>query len=222
MNLQSTLEFLMELQVNNERNWFKANEKKFRKAQSLFEAFIDDVIRELRKLDDSIDVQKAKECTFRIYRDVRFSHNKEPYKTNMGAFIAKGGRKSDFAGYYVHIEPEKSFIGGGIYAPQPEYLQAIRQAIYTDPEPLKKIIYARDFVQTFGEMGMDKLKTAPKGFSRDFPDIDLINNRHFVVGCDVSNEFWVESDPLKGALDIFKKQFQFNQYLNSIIIKAKS
>lgn len=220
--LKDTLHFLIELQVNNDRNWFKANEKKFRLAQSSFESFIHSLIPELRAMDSSIDVTHAKECTFRIYRDTRFSGNKQPYKNNMGAFIARGGRKSPFAGYYVHFEPDQSFVGGGIYAPEPKYLQAIRENIYKDPEPLKKIIYDPDFVSTFGEMGMDKLKTAPKGFSRDFPDIELINNRHFVVSRMVDNEFWVENDPLSGVMEWFSRQYSFNQYLNQIIEKTKS
>jgi uncharacterized protein (TIGR02453 family) len=219
MNLQQPLEFLMHLQVNNDRNWFKENEKLYQNAKTLFENYIDTLIVELKRMDDSIDVAKAKDCTFRIFRDVRFSHNKEPYKTNFGAFIARGGRKSPYAGYYIHLQPDESFLGGGIYMPQAAYLNAIRQTIFRDPESFKAIIFDPGFRSVFGEIFGEKLKTAPKGFPKDWPDIDLIRNKHYAVSHPVDNEFWVESDPVEGAMEVFQKQYEFNQYLNRIVEK---
>lgn len=220
MNLQQALEFLMELQVNNNRSWFKENEKKYKAAKANFESFIDTLIPSLKLLDDSIDVENAKACMFRIFRDVRFSKNKEPYKNNFGAFIAKGGRKSVFSGYYIHMEPESSFLGGGIYMPQAPYLLAIRTAIFKNPENYKKIIQNPAFVETFGGIFGEKLKTAPKGFPKDWPDIELIRNKHYAVSHEVANEFWVEGDPLAGALEVFQKQVAFNRYLNEIVAKV--
>lgn len=220
MNLQQPLEFLMELQVNNNRNWFKENEKKYKTAKSAFESFINALIPELKQIDGGIDVENAKACMFRIFRDVRFSKNKEPYKNNFGAFIAKGGRKSVFSGYYIHMEPESSFLGGGIYMPQPPYLLAIRTAIYKDPETYKTIIQDPGFVKTFGGIFGDKLKTAPKGFPKDWPDIELIRNKHYAVSHSVDNEFWVEGDPLLGAVEVFQRQVAFNRYMNEIVEKV--
>jgi uncharacterized protein (TIGR02453 family) len=217
MNLQKSLEFMMELEVNNDRNWFKDNDQKYRIAKASFESFIDELIPPLKKMDGTIDIENSKPCMFRIFRDVRFSKNKAPYKTNFGAFIAKGGRKSNFAGYYVHLQPEQSFLGGGVYMPEAPYLKAIRTSIFKDPARFKSIISNTDFKTTFGDVYGEKLKTAPKGFPKDFPDIDLLKNKHYVVTHPVANEFWLGDDPVNAALAIFKKQFEFNQYLNEVI-----
>ena len=217
MNLKSSMEFLMELEVNNERNWFKENEKNYREARGSFESFINELIPALKKMDESIDLEDAKSCMFRIYRDVRFSKNKDPYKTNFGAFIAKGGRKSTFAGYYVHMQPDQSFLGGGIYMPQPPYLKAIRNAIFRDAARYKAIINKAEFKSVFEGVYGEKLKTAPKGFPKDFPDIDLLRNKHYAVTHPVDNEFWIKGDPVVSAMKVFEKQFEFNQYLNEIV-----
>jgi uncharacterized protein (TIGR02453 family) len=218
--MKNALNFLIHLKLNNERNWFKENEKFYQSAKTEFTDFIDSLIPVLKSIDDTIDVESSKECLFRIYRDVRFSKNKEPYKTNFGAFIAKGGRKTVNAGYYIHFEPDQSFIGGGIYMPQPNYLKAIRTNIYNDPDSFKKILNEKKFKDLFGGIEGEKLKTAPKGFPKDFPDLDLIKNKHFVVSKKVSNEFWLSGDLVQKVADIFKEQYPLNSYLNKIAEKV--
>ena len=222
MSLQNSLEFLMELQVNNDRNWFKENEKKYKAAKASYEEFIDQLIPELKKMDKTIDVENAKSCMFRIFRDVRFSKNKEPYKTNFGAFIAKGGRKSSFAGYYLHMQPEESFLGGGIYMPPPNILKAIRTAIFNNPSEYKSLIDAQEFSGSFDMFHGDRLKTAPKGFPKDWPDIELLRNKHYAVSHRVDNEFWVKGNPVEKAVEIFNNQYALNSYLNAIVGKAIS
>jgi len=218
--MKNVIDFLIHLKVNNDRNWFKENDALYRNAKAEFEAYIDKLIPELKNMDSSIDVESAKSCTFRIFRDVRFSKNKEPYKTNMGGYISKGGRKSVFAGYYVHFEPDASFLGGGIYMPQSPYLKAIRTAIYNDTESFKTIINDPDFKTTFKGIHGEKLKSAPRGFSKDFPDLELIKNKHYAVGKDVSNDFWIKGDPVAKAMKIFQVQYKFNNYLNKIVEKV--
>jgi len=218
--MKNALNFLIHLKLNNERNWFKENEKFYQSAKTEFTDFIDSLIPVLKSIDDTIDVESSKECLFRIYRDVRFSKNKEPYKTNFGAFIAKGGRKTVNAGYYIHFEPDQSFIGGGIYMPQPNYLKAIRTNIYNAPDSFKKILNEKKFKDLFGGIEGEKLKTAPKGFPKDFPDLDLIKNKHFVVSKKVSNEFWLSGDLVQKVADIFKEQYPLNSYLNKIAEKV--
>jgi len=220
MELRKSLEFLMELEHNNNRNWFKENEKKYKAAKSTYEDFLNILIPRLKELDPSIDVENAKACMFRIFRDVRFSKDKEPYKKNFGAFIARGGRKSPFAGYYIHMQPEESFLGGGVYMPQGPYLSAIRKSIFNDPQGFKDIIFDTEFKNTFGEVYGEKLKTAPRGYPRDFPDIDLIRNKHYAVTHKVKNDFWLKGDPIKKAIAVFQKQYTFNEYLNRIIEKV--
>ena len=117
-----------------------------------------------------------KDCLFRIFRDVRFSKDKRPYKTNMGSFIAKGGRKSMRAGYYFHIEPDGNFAGGGIYMPPSEPLKNIRTAIFENPETFIELTETKKFKKIFTEFHGEKLKTAPKGFPREFEYINLSLN----------------------------------------------
>lgn len=218
MNSKNILGFLKDLKVNNNRDWFKINEMRYQLAKNEFEDFIEEVIPALKKIDKEIDVLYAKECVFRIFKDVRFSKDKNPYKTNFGAFIAKGGRKSKYAGYYIHLEPGKSFIGGGIYMPEAPELKAIREKIYNNAGQFKKIINSHSFKKYFREIYGEKLKTAPKGFPKDFGDIDLLKFKHYAVTSEVKDSFWNSKNLLPGLSEIFKAQLPFNQFLNSAIL----
>ena len=220
MDLKIIFEFLIDLRFNNNRNWFKENNDRYQKAKLEFEQFIDLLIPKLKQIDKSIDVLSAKDCVFRIYKDVRFSKNKEPYKTHFGAFIAKGGRKSPYAGYYIHFEPDNSFIGGGIYQPEPKLLKSIRTQIFEDVETYKVIINNVEFKKYFPEIFGEKLKTAPRGFSKDFADIDLLNNKHYAVSYGVNNSFWFNNKLIENISDVFLKQYKFNQFLNNIVDKT--
>ena len=132
---------------------------------------------------------------FRIFRDVRFSKDKRPYKTNFGAFIAKGGRKSMNPGYYFHIEPSGSFVGGGVYMPPAEPLQAIRNYISENGAEFLEIINDNKFKKVYPEMYDDKLKTAPKGFPKDHEFIDLLRYKSFVFSKELDNSE-ISSDKL--------------------------
>lgn len=220
MDFKMIFEFLIDLRFNNNKPWFKENNDRYQKAKSGFEQFTDTLIPKLKQLDDSIDVTSSKECVFRIFRDVRFSKNKEPYKINFGAFISKGGRKSPFAGYYIHIEPDKSFIGGGIYMPESNILKAIRTEIYENIEEFKRIISNSNFNKYFPEIYGDKLKMAPKGFPKDFKDIDLLKYKHYAVAYPVENSFWFEDTLYENIMDILGAQYPFNKFLNRAVIKA--
>ncbi len=222
INLRITYEFLTGLKMNNNREWFNTNKSKYIEAKEEFEKFVGALISEIKEIDNSIGEQEAKNCVFRIYKDVRFSKNKEPYKTNFGAVIAKGGRKSPYAGYYFHFEPGGSFMGGGIYMPQPDILRAIRNAIYNDSSHLKKIINNRNFKNTFGEIHGEKLKSYPRGFNKYFEDIELIKYKHYTVIKEVDDDFWFNQDMIKNILKIVEAQYNFNKYLNSIIDKQIS
>ncbi len=217
MNNKIILGFLKDLKVNNNRDWFKANDMRYQLAKNEFEDFIDEVIPALKKIDKEIDVLNAKDCIFRIFKDVRFSKDKNPYKTNFGAFIAKGGRKSKYAGYYIHVEPGKSFVGGGIYMPEAPELKAIREEIYNNSESFKKIINNPSFKKYFTEIYGDKLKTAPKGFPKDFKDIDLLKFKHYAVVHNIKDSFWNSENLLSNLSEIFKAQLPFNRFLNKAI-----
>jgi len=218
--MKTILNFLSQLKHNNNREWFKENKAHYEKAKTTFEEFVNILILKIKEFDSSVDINSAKECTFRIYRDVRFSKNKEPYKPNMGAYISKGGRKSKYAGYYVHIEPDASFAGGGIYCPQPVVLKAVREDIFDNSENIKAIINNKNFNKIFPKLYGEKLKTAPRGFPKDFPDIDLLNYKSYTVIKELSNEDLIANTFFNQLVSIFKTQKPFNDYLNRTIIEV--
>ena len=179
--MKTILNFIKDLKANNNREWFNENKAKYEEAKKQFEAYVDILIMKIKEFDQFVDVNAAKECTFRIYRDARFSKNKEPYKPNFGAYIAKGGRKSEYAGYYIHLESGASFAGGGVYCPQAKVLKSVREDIYQDASTFKKIINKPTFKSVFPKMYGDKLKTAPRGFDKNFADIGLLNFKSYTV-----------------------------------------
>ena len=220
MDLHGTVDFLEKLKENNNREWFQANKRLYDDAREEFEQFIAMLIPVVRGIDSGVDVVNPKECLFRIFRDVRFSKDKSPYKTNFGAFIAKGGRKSPYAGYYLHIEPGASFIGGGAYMPESQYLKAIRNGIFKNVDEYKAIIEGAEFRKFFGGMFGEKLKTAPKGFPKDFADIDLLKNKHYAVTHRVENGFWFSDSLVEDVKEMFSALYGLNRFLNNAISNA--
>jgi len=211
---QDAIDFLKNLDKNNNREWFKENKNKYDNARGIVEDFINKLIPEINKIDPSIGMPTAKECMFRIYRDIRFSKNKLPYKTNFGGFLTKGGRKSSFAGYYLHIEPGKSFLGGGVYMPPSEKLKLIRSEIYYNLEEFESIIAAKKFKAVFGQLEGDKLVRPPQGFPADFAGIDLLKYKSYVVLHPITDDQLVAQDCLNYIAGVYNKMLPFNQFLN--------
>ncbi len=221
MNFRTIYQFLIELQINNNRAWFNDNKQRYLEAKKLFETFVDRLIQKLKTVDQSIDVESAKDCVFRIYRDTRFSKNKTPYKENFGASITRGGRKSPFAGYYIHIETDNSFVGGGIYHPDSGVLKALRQHIFEHTEEFKQIINDKNFKVYFPKIYGDKLKMAPKGFAKDFSDIDLLKHKDYAVIHKLDNDFFLQDDVVKQVLKIYEILKPFNDFLNAPLAKMQ-
>lgn len=214
----NTLDFLSRLKENNNREWFQQNKKLYEQVRGGYEKFIAELIPDIAVLDPSIGFPDLKDCLFRIYRDVRFSPDKSPYKSHFGAFIGKGGRKTTGAGYYVHVEPGNSLVAGGIYMPQPDILKLIRNEIYFNSSDFKRIITEAAFVNTFGRLDdFDKLKLPPKDFPSGFPDIDLLKYRSYVVGRPLSDEEVLSPGYKKNILEIFKAMLPFHEFLNRAI-----
>lgn len=218
MPLSNIYNFLIKLSENNNREWYHANKELYYKAKTDFELFIDNIIPKIIHIDKQIMPMRAKDCIFRIFRDTRFSKDKTPYKTNMGAFIANGGRKGGNPGYYIHIEPGASMAAGGMYMPPSDKLKAIRNEIYNFPEDLKTIILNKRFVETFGEIYGEKLKTAPKGFPKDFPDIELLRFKSYTVFESLSDEDILNENIENKILGVFEVMKPFNQFLNRALI----
>ena len=181
----STLKFLKELKKNNNKPWFEANRKWYEEAKKDFENFIQAVIDQHGKKDKTIASLKAKQCMFRINRDVRFSKDKSPYKTNFGASINKGGRKAfNSAGYYFHLEPGQCFAGGGVYQPMPEELKKIRQEIDYNFPQFTKIIKSKKFKSVYGDLDKSAeflLSRAPKGYVPDNPAVEYLKLKSYIA-----------------------------------------
>ena len=162
---KSTLDFLTAIKCNNNRDWFIANRPLYLEAKENFEAFVQVIIDKLIVFEPLMKGLEAKSCVYRINRDIRFSNDKSPYKTHLGAFIIRGGKNNGdkYAGYYFHIEPGKSIMAGGAYMPPSPWLSSIREKISEQPEEFIKIINSNEFVKYFGGIDGEKLKTAPKG-----------------------------------------------------------
>ncbi len=216
MDLKQVFDFLIDLKSNNNRDWFQDNKEYFLMSKSLFEQFIDKLIPKLMEIDKSIGNISAKDCIYRIYRDVRFSKDKRPYKNHFGALIGATGRKSTKAGYYIHIEPDASFIGGGIYKPDSTVLKLIRNEIYYNIDEFKSIINDDSFKSKFPEIIGEKLKLPPKGFPKDFQDIDLLKYKSYAVIHSVRNNFWFENNIEDKIMEVFKIQSRLNQFLNRV------
>lgn len=213
--MEKTIAFLKKLKMNNNKEWFDSNKNQYLEAKDEFEKLVDNLIQGTNKFDKKISSDlKAKNCTFRIYKDVRFSKDKSPYKTNFGASINPGGKKALFVGYYLHVEPGNSFLAGGVYMPEPPVLQAIRQEIDYNVEPLLKVFKSASFKKYFkGFDEDDKLKTAPKGFEKDHPHIEILKNKHFVVSCKLSDKEMLDKNFERQVLSGFKAMQPLLEYL---------
>jgi uncharacterized protein (TIGR02453 family) len=181
----STLKFLKDLKINNNRPWFEKNKNAYLSAKEDFENFVDKILEKYSKTDPGLTGLKAKDCVFRIYRDVRFSKDKSPYKSNMGASMTKGGRKSPLAGYYFHIEHGgNSMIGGGIWMPQPEAIKKVRQEIDYNYKSFKKIIHSKKFRASYGDLYREEgiaLTRPPKEYDQDNPAIEYLKLKSWIV-----------------------------------------
>lgn len=209
--------FLSQLAVNNNREWFDENRDTYQKVRQQVLHITEILINEIRTFDSQITVVDPKKCVFRIFRDVRFSKDKRPYKTNFGAFIARDGRKGGNPGYYFHIEPGGSFIGGGVYMPEASKLKAIRSEIYSNPQDFLDILEDPAFKSNFTLYGGDKLKIAPKGFPKDFEHVDLLRYKSYAPTMAVEDEMLFSKDILEFILNKFKLLSPFNQLLNHAI-----
>jgi uncharacterized protein (TIGR02453 family) len=213
--MEKIFAFLKKLKANNNKEWFDKNKENYLEVKQEYEVFVDKLIKEISKFDKKISADmKAKDCVFRIYKDVRFSKDKTPYKTNMGASINPGGKKSVEAGYYMHLEPGNSFLAGGVWMPEPPMLNAIRQEIDYNPDPLLKILKSTSFKKYFKGLDEDgKLKSAPKGFEKDHENIELLKNRHFIVSHFVSDKQLLDKNNVREIVSGFKTMYPLMEYL---------
>ena len=217
--METTLHFLKKLKINNNREWFDSNKTEYLASKEIFEEFVSELIKGINKFDKKVSLGlKPKDCTFRIYKDVRFSKDKTPYKNNMSASINPGGKKSNIPGYYFHLEPDACFLAGGVYMPMPDVLKAIRQEIDYNPLPLINVLKSASFKKEFNGLDEeDKLKNPPKGFNKDHAHSEILKNRHFIVSQKFENKVILKKEGLSKTLDSFKAMYPFLDYLRKAI-----
>ncbi|RYU87319.1 DUF2461 domain-containing protein [Mucilaginibacter terrigena] len=214
-----TLDFLKELVDNNKREWFQANKERYDKARENVIDLAANVITKLHKVDPSVSADlDPKKCVMRIYRDIRFSKNKTPYKNNFGISLPTQGSKLGGVEYYLQIQPGKSFIAGGYWMPEAEHLKAIRQEIDYNANDLKRIINDKGFVKLFGDFrAQDQLKTTPKGYDADNENIDLLKLKSFIVSHPLKDKEVISKDAAGLIVDICSKLYPLNIFLKNAI-----
>lgn len=183
MDFNKTLEFLRKLSRNNNREWFEKNKAQYLEIKDEFELFVAELLHEMIAYDESLAGLDPKKLTFRIYRDIRFSKDKTPYKTFVSAGLSAAGKGTGIPGYYFQIEPgNKSMVASGLYLPSAENLSKIRQEIDYNGDQLADILKGKKFKKIFGGLwDEDKLKTMPKGYPKDHPHIEFLKLKSFMV-----------------------------------------
>jgi uncharacterized protein (TIGR02453 family) len=215
----ASLLFLKDLAQNNNREWFQENRKQYDTAKADMERLIGGVIAEVSKFHDLGHVQ-VKDCVFRINRDIRFSKNKAPYKNNLSAGIGPGGRGAGKIDFYLHIQPEgKSFLGGGMWAPSTEQLAKYRQEVDYNSQELKDIIHAAEFRSYFPDLHGEVLKTTPKGYPKDHPEIELLKRKelfftHSYTDAQVTSPGFL--DDVVSGMRILKTFIDYMNYVLSV------
>jgi uncharacterized protein (TIGR02453 family) len=218
VDLSPCLTFIEALQQNNNKPWFEQNRPAYEKAREAFERFVDYLISEFRE-SDQLQGLTARQCVARINRDIRFSKDKSPYKSGFGARIAPGGWKGTRLGYYVHLEPnDRTMLAGGLYAPEPEQLARFRQAIDRDAAQFRQLTGAKTFLETFGTIRGERLKTAPQGYDRSHPEIELLQLKQVTVVHPFSDAEVLAPEFPHRALAVCGAMKPFLDYLDGTIL----
>lgn len=215
MNFELIFKFLKTLSKNNNRDWFEKHKGEYLIAKENFESFIADLLVEATKFDKGLMGLNPKKLSFRIYRDVRFSKDKSPYKINMGATFSPGGKLMNKPGYYFHIEPgNKSFVAGGLYMPATEDVNKVRQEIDYNGKKLEGIFKSAAFKKYYqGFDVFDQLKKAPKGYSTDHPHVEWLKMKSFIVTHYFKDSDVLSKNFLKETTSSFKAMKPFNDFL---------
>lgn len=218
MNIkESTFKFLTEIKLNNSREWFQENKKVYELAQHDVKAFVHELIIKLSAFDLHINTNiEASKCMFRIFRDVRFSKDKSPYKSWLAAGISVDGRKLDGPEYYIHIEPSNSFVAVGYWQPKKEHLEAIRQEIDYNYDSFEEVLKSGEW--DFEDLSKeDKLKRPPAGYTIDNPAIEVLKLKSFIIYKPISDRDMTRSFALERIVEIFQRTLPFKDFLHEAI-----
>lgn len=218
--LRQILEYLDRLRVNNNREWFNDHKAEYLEQQAKFNHIVERLIAELQRLDPSLGTLSVRDCIYRIYRDTRFSPDKTPYKTHMSAYICPHGRKSGYAGYYLHIEPVgdgllgRSILASGAHCPEPKPLQSMREEILDNgAEFHRRVSEATGWV-------LDReraLKRVPKGFPTESPWAEYFKLKDYILERDLESDVLDADDPIPVLIELFTPTVTLNRLLNRAI-----
>ena len=216
MKTGEILDFLSDLTENNNREWMDANRMRYLEVKKAFEDLVGNMIRSISAFEPEISGLTPKECVFRIHRDVRFAADKSPYKTNFGASINKGGKKSQYPTYYLHLQPGGSFLAGGIYMPPGDLLRRLRQEIDYNSAAFAKILAESSFQEYFGGLAGDKLKRAPQGYDPSADHIEWLKYKSYIVSHDLGDSMARSSAFEAHAVRVFEAMLPFNRFLGAV------
>lgn len=208
-------DFLRRLDENNNRDWFHANKAEFDELRALWMADVQQLIDRMSEYDDTLRGVDVKDCIYRIYRDIRFSPNKLPYKTHLGAVIAHGGKKSLKSCYYLHFEPGDSGLHGGIWCPESPLLNKLRHEIDDNIEEFLEIVNNAEFRNRFTFVS-ESLKSMPKGFPKDSPHAEYLKMKEYLVSMPVHDSYFKSPDWIERAATDFKAMKPLHDFLNYV------
>lgn len=212
---KSSLDFLSLLKENNNKPWFDTHKQEYLKELNHIETFAGALLQELSK-SDLIETASGKKSVYRIYRDIRFSKDKTPFKTFWGGSFTRATNERR-GGYYFHIEKGNTFVGGGFWGPNAVDLKRIRSEFGHDSESFRTILNTKSFVSTFGTLQGEQLKTAPKGFDTTHEAIDLLRYKQFLVLRRFTDEEVLSTQFLEQALETFKNMRPFLDYMSEVL-----
>ncbi len=216
MITKEAIAFLSDLAANNNTEWMQQHKKRYEAYKKDYHAFIDSVLTEMKKLDPKLEPLEVKNCTFRINRDIRFSKDKSPYKTNMGVWMAQSKTRKNAPGYYIHFEKGGCFLAGGIWCPEADELKKIRREIEFFHDDLNQIVAQKNFKNTFGEITRDEqnmLKKAPKDTDPNHPAIEFLKLKSFTASCPIDEKEFTQPDFAKKAAQKLIALKELNDFL---------
>ena len=223
MRTAHILQFLQQLQDHNNKAWMDINRASYQEARNTLLEIAQKVIPEIGKLDPDIAPLRPASCIFRINRDIRFSKEKNPYKTNMGLYLSRDGKNGGYAGYYLHLEPKnKSFLAGGLYQPTPEALKKVRQEIDYNGENLQNILAEELLSKLFGKLQGESLQRPPKGYDSDHPYIEWLKLKSFIVMQPLTDVAVKQTNFIEHILKSFITLMPFNKFFNTALEPTES
>lgn len=213
----STIQFLKDLKANNNKEWFDHNRKIYDKVKVDYLSLANELLETMKKEDPTLEMLSAKDCIFRINRDVRFSKNKSPYKTNLGIALHPGGKKGNLAAYYLHIEDGQTFAGGGLWMPESHLLTKVRKEIHYFYNDFTNIIYNPAFINTYSSLDIEdgqKLIRPPKGYDVDDPAIEYLKLKSFTTLKPIDDSLLISELLVPTVVEYFKVLKPFIHFIN--------